>query len=297
MIRVFFILALVSAQTLFAAGETGLAVLKIGVGARATAMGEAFVSSSDDATGMFWNPAGSAYIPSRQVHFSYNKWIQDVQNHVASVVFPSTLGNFGIGIMLNNISDIEHREIASEDAIGHFSAHDFTLTVNYARMLHPSLGVGINVKYLNEKIYIESASGFAIDAGVKYQTPIYGLYAAAAVQNLGTTSRLVHEKINLPKIARLGTLYYLPFQINHGAWALAADFIKIFDEKSHFNFGTELSPLPHLILRAGYQTGYEERSVSAGFGIQVRRFVIDYAYVPFDRNLGNSQRFSFLVDF
>jgi hypothetical protein len=282
---------------LYAAGEVGLAVLKIGVGARAAAMGEAFVASSNDASGIYWNPAGPAYVTQRQVHFTYNHWIQGIQNHVASILLPYSCGTFGLGIMLNNVSDIEHRVIASEEPIGYFSSHDFSITFGYARMIIEKLALGLNVKYLNEKIYIETASGFAVDIGVKYQSPIYGLYCAAAVQNLGITAKLADEKINLPKTVRVGVAYYMPIQINQGSWILAADFSKIFQDQSHFNFGTELSPVPHLTIRAGYQTGYEERSISAGFGIQVNRFTIDYAYVPFASGLGNSQRFSCLVAF
>ena len=84
------------ATSLFAAGETGLAVLKVGVGARATAMGEAFVASADDASGIYWNPAGSAWIKNRQAHFSHNSWIQGINHNVASLTFPTKVGSFGV---------------------------------------------------------------------------------------------------------------------------------------------------------------------------------------------------------
>ena len=39
------------------AGNTGLAFLKLGAGARSIAMGEAFSSVTDDATAFIYNPA------------------------------------------------------------------------------------------------------------------------------------------------------------------------------------------------------------------------------------------------
>jgi hypothetical protein len=39
------------------AGNTGLSFLKLGVGARSIAMGEAFVSLADDGTAYIYNPA------------------------------------------------------------------------------------------------------------------------------------------------------------------------------------------------------------------------------------------------
>jgi hypothetical protein len=50
--------------------NTGLAFLEIGGGARATGMGEAFTAVIDDPTSLFWNPAGSASLTSRQAHLT-----------------------------------------------------------------------------------------------------------------------------------------------------------------------------------------------------------------------------------
>src|SRR5437773_12369931 len=46
--------------------------LKIGVGARAAAMGGAFVGVADDATALFWNAAGIARIDSDKSELSLN---------------------------------------------------------------------------------------------------------------------------------------------------------------------------------------------------------------------------------
>ena len=41
-------------------GTTAAQFLKIGIGSRATGMGEAYVAMSQDASGLYWNPAGIA---------------------------------------------------------------------------------------------------------------------------------------------------------------------------------------------------------------------------------------------
>ena len=43
------------------AGITTAQFLKIGVGARASAMGEAFTAVANDASALYWNPAGLAH--------------------------------------------------------------------------------------------------------------------------------------------------------------------------------------------------------------------------------------------
>jgi len=283
--------------TLFAAGETGLAVLKIGVGARAVAMGEAFSALANDASGIYWNPAGSVWIEKRQAHFSHNSWIQGMNHNVASLTFPTKIGSFGIGLLLNNIDGFERRTIASEEPTGTFSSHDFSFAVNYARQFNKNISFGLNFKFFNEKIYIEDAGGYMIDLGSRYLTPIHGLVVAGVIQNLGFTTEMKQEKIRLPQTLRLGAAYALPFAAVKDKLLLAADYVQVFDDVSHINFGAEVLPVEVLSLRTGYQTGFEDKGISAGFGLHIDWLDIDYAFVPFGRDLGDSHRFSLTTTF
>ncbi|MGH7456997.1 MAG: hypothetical protein ACRENG_36950, partial [bacterium] len=57
-------------------GYTGAAFLKVGVGARAVALGSAVTSLTGDVNQMFWNPAGIALSNNQwQATFTYNRWI------------------------------------------------------------------------------------------------------------------------------------------------------------------------------------------------------------------------------
>ncbi|MBN1480200.1 PorV/PorQ family protein [candidate division KSB1 bacterium] len=281
---------------LFAAGETGLAVLKVGVGARAAAMGEAFAALADDASGIYWNPAGSACIKKRQAHFTHNSWLQGINHNVASLIFPSKIGTFGLGLLLNNIDGFERRTFASEEPAGTFSAHDFSVALHYARQLTTAFSIGANIKYVNEKIYVEDASGYLIDIGLRYRAPFEGLYVGGAVQNLGFTNKMATEKIRLPQTVRMGGVYHMPSDLKVKV-LVAIDYVQVIEESSHINLGTEVRPVDAISLRAGYQTGFEEKGMSAGFGLHVSRFDIDYAYVPFGRDLGDSHRFSLTTSF
>jgi hypothetical protein len=137
----------------------------------------------------------------------------------------------------------------------------------------------------------------AFDLGCRYEISDPGLTAAVSLQNIGFTGKMDAEKIRLPKTARAGLAYILPLALYNSSWLVAADFVHILDAKSHINLGTEILPVPALALRLGYQTGFEDKNISAGVGIKINRFSVDYAYVPFDRNLGNTQRFSLSVEF
>jgi hypothetical protein len=55
--------------------------LRLGVGARALGMGEAFVAVADDASASYWNPAGLVFLPERQILFMHAEQFGDAINH------------------------------------------------------------------------------------------------------------------------------------------------------------------------------------------------------------------------
>jgi len=280
-----------------AAGKTGLSFLKIGAGARASAIGEAFVATADDASGLFWNPAGSAFIGQRQVHMTHTEWIQGIANEVVSLALPTSIGTIGVAAALNNVDGLERRQIASAEPLGDMSAHDFLFGLSFARKLNDRFAVGFAAKYLYEKIYVETASGLAVDLGLRYLTTLHGLWVGASVRNFGFMDKMVEERIALPTTIRVGGAWTLPTSFLRQQLLLAADYVTVVDDVSYFSMGSEFRPLSQLVLRAGFQSGRDDRGLSAGLGLKLNRWMADYAYVPFASDLGTTQRISFTVDF
>ncbi|HOX85257.1 MAG TPA: PorV/PorQ family protein [bacterium] len=286
---------LVTASSAAAAGRSGLAFLKISTDARSAAMGSAAVAGGTDAATVFWNPAGLACLTKRQATLSYSHWIQDIDHSVAAFAMPTRFGHFGLSAILTEVPGLERRDSASAVPLAEFSAQDFTIGLAYARKFS-HLSFGIQAKYLYEKIHVESADGFAVDMGVRYLPQIEGLAFAASMQNLGWIDELSNERIDLPRIGRVGVTYS-PGGMNGFRWALALDFVKIVDEESHVHAGAEVQLMEVLFLRTGYGTGYDEKSWSAGLGLGWGAARVDYAYVPFSSDLGSAQQFSLTVLF
>src|SRR5688572_18755571 len=69
------------------AGTSSLQFLKIGVGARATAMGETFIAVSNDITALYWNPAGLMQFTEYGAHFSHNEWLVDLNHEFLGGVY------------------------------------------------------------------------------------------------------------------------------------------------------------------------------------------------------------------
>jgi hypothetical protein len=277
------------------AGATGLAFLKIGVGARANAMGEAYTAVVSDATATFWNPAGLSRLQRGHVSFTHSEWIQDVSSEFLAVAFPAFGGVTGISANLSSVGSIERR-VSTGESLGDLEWNDFALGVSYGRSISENLGVGVTAKYLYQKIYLDSASGYAFDLGFSFRPFANAITLALVAQNLGSVNELKAESSELPRTLRLGGSYVLGLPSLDGALVVAVDGVKIAEQDLRAHFGAEFQLKSMLALRMGYQAGYDEKSFGGGFGLTFQRYHLDYGYTPFGSNLGDTHRFSFGLD-
>ncbi|MFZ5517839.1 MAG: PorV/PorQ family protein [Candidatus Zhuqueibacterota bacterium] len=279
------------------AAGTGLAFLKLGAGSRAAAMGEAYTAIANDASGAYWNPAGLVTMEGTELSFTHNQWLHDITNEFVAVRFGAGKSAFGVSFISNNVAGIERRVSPSAEPLDVLEAHDIMFGLSYARAFHRNLDWGVTVKYLYEKIYIESSTGAAVDMGIVYRPRITGLRVGLALQNFGYVTELRDESLQLPQTIRAGFAYQLPMQLFNGSILAASDWLMVIDGNSHVNMGMEYAFVNYFALRLGYQTGWDDKGISAGFGVQVKRYRLDYAYVPFTSDLGNSHRITFGVKF
>ena len=274
------------------AGKTGLAFLKVGVGSRGAALGEAYTTLADDPSAIYWNPAGLAAANGTQLAFTHSRWLGDINNEFAAVTFPSFGGTLGFGLIAQSIPGIEVRTKPTADPIGTFDAQDIAIAVAYGKQWRQNLAVGVTAKYLYEKIYLNSTNGFAVDLGGLWQTPVENFKLGLTLQNLGTTTALQKEKIELPALVRVGGAYVLPFADGENQLALAAEHLQFLKGSDGNSAGAEFIFRKTLALRGGYQIGHDSRGMTAGFGTALGRYQLDYGYTPFTNDLGNAHRFS-----
>jgi len=279
------------------AGTAGLAFLKMGVGARAVGMGEAFVAACDDATALYWNPAGICELQGGHVALMHNEWFQDISFEYLGAVLGRDLHAFGLSLSFNTVGEIERRVIASDQPLDTFSSHDMALALSYARKMSPRWNVGLSLKLLYEKIYLDDAWGWATDVGFLYHPSVEGLSVGGSALTLGPKMKLRSEKFSLPTVYKLG-LNYSPslFHFQSGNLALAMDLSKPTDNQLRVHWGAELLLIERIAMRSGYQMGYDEKGLSAGMGVRQGRFRIDYAFVPYSSDLGTTHRISLGIE-
>ncbi len=270
---------------------TGMVEMLNQTAARQAALGETPVLYEPDPFNLEYNPAAIVGLTRGRVGFSHHRSIQDRTTSSVAAIFPVKGVDCGIQARLTGLDDIEGRgDIPTTDPEYLFSARDFALKFSAAMSLRPGLRAGVSAGWMMEKIDIYRASAAVFGAGLVYSWK-YGLIAHAAVANLGRDFTFIKDKQSLPSSWRGGLGWH------RDRLSATADFVSVKSGESHLHLGGEYLLQQYLFLRAGYQTGYDSRSFSAGAGFLYDKFRIDYAFVPYTSDLGNSHRFSLVILF
>jgi hypothetical protein len=170
--------------------------LAIGVGARAAGMGNAVVSSVDDATGAYWNPSALLRIQDNvQVALMHNEQFAGIVKHdYGTVAFRLTeksamaisMIRVGVDDIPNTLSLFQNGQL-DYSRVKSFSSVDYAFIGSYARNLGiEGLSVGGNVKVIRRVVgEFANAWGFGLDLGAQYR---FGKWqAGVSIRDITTT--------------------------------------------------------------------------------------------------------------
>jgi hypothetical protein len=275
-------------------GKDEAAFLKVGVGARATGMGEGFSAIADDTSAIYYNPSGLVHISSQCISTMYNQWIGGLMHGAITYVNPcfkqSAIGIGAVYLGTNGIPRYTEDKKESPQS-GEYKAYNMSLNCAYAFHFTRDISFGINIKGICEKIDNEEAGGFAVDFGQLYHTPIDGLFLSSVVQNIGPTMRFKDIGYKLPTCYKLGIAYRFPDY----PLLMGCDWTKPLDNKWKINAGFECKIMNTLAIRGGFDSQLFEDlnggGLNLGLGFPLGPYTIDYALVPTKR-MGNTHRLS-----
>ncbi len=262
--------------------------LQLGTSARPAGLGLAYTAVANDASAGFWNPAGLAGFGRSEIEFSHHRWIQGVTSQFLGFAWGGDRSGAGIHLLYTEVGDIAHRVVPSETPLATFSNRELAAGFSYGRRIGRSVRVGVTVKALYEKLFVDDAWGVAADLGFLWKFHEDGIQIGGVVQNIGRTQTLRSERIRLPLTARLGLA--VPFEALFGGWLVAVDGVMERDEPFHVHTGMEYCWHEFLFLRLGYQTGYDTRDITGGVGFAWKGYRFDYSIMPMQSSLGDSHR-------
>jgi len=316
-----------NSATITKTGTTAAQFLKIGVDARASAMGNAFTAMKGDLSSMYWNPAGLTSIGKMETMFMNSSWLAGIQfTHAAFAINLNAAGVIGFSMTSLSVPEDMVRTVEKPNGTGeYFDAGDLAMNFTYARKLTDQFSIGGNIKYIRQNIWHASASSVAADLGALFVTPFNGIRLGASLSNYGSEMQMTGrdqkfsidpdpnnggnvefvnamyetDKFPLPLLFRVGLSGEI-IESEKMRLSFAVDALHPNDNVEWVNAGLEYALAETFFLRGGMTTLFREDSeegLTFGGGINYRvggsstLLKVDYSYSAFGR-LKNVQRLS-----
>lgn len=321
----------VPVQSVTKTGTTSAKFLSIGIGSRANGMGNAFVAIANDATAMYWNPAGISQMRKIELAVNYTHWLVDMELSYVGIVFPlQQYGSIGLNSTYMNMGKMDVTTERYPEGTGEtFTSGSYTLGLSYAKRLTDRFLIGANLKYISEFIMNCDANAVAIDIGTLFVTPFKDIRFGVSISNFGNKMQmtgddllvqkdideqhcgnnesvnayLATEEFDLPLLLRVGFSGDFSFgNALSGTWAVDAAHPN--DNTEYINLGMEIGLLNNLIMLRGgmksllLENRDEKLSFGVGFNFNVSKSILhfDYAYQSFLR-LGLVHKYTIRLSF
>jgi hypothetical protein len=270
--------------------------LKFGIGARPLGMGNSFVAVVDDATAIYWNPAGLIRAEEHQAFLSYaDRFGLGIKEQSGGIALRwRDRFRVGFGVIYSSINDIKSSSELDERGRpivdGTVSDAETALMFSSAFRVHEMFSIGVTVKLLSHELAHRVAHGYGVDFG----------WLLRPLDNL--TIGLNAQNINRPRMKwRVNQQHYdrIPANFKFGGayvvmstgLTLSADVnVPDFGDIT-LNSGAEYSPIDELTLRGGLAN----TDFATGATFRVDRVGIDYAYQ--NHELGATHRFGLQFGF
>lgn len=272
--------------------------------ARQLGMGGISVGFSDDAGGMFYNPAGLANIEFPQLTATSRKLVLDETNYsLISWAIPTQWGTIGIGYIglgtggsLPTMLDPATNRIII-DPSREATSYDNTVTmISYSRkvkipQLPNQIALGGNLKFFNQSLsgdITSRASGMGIDLGASYRTHEW-LTVGASLQNLlegnmqwsgGDSDKIGGNYKFGARINILGSKEALVKHAHTLYGGIDMDIPHSTNTSTGYHLGVEYIPMKKIALRTGLNMEGNGAALNFGVGLENGGFRFDYAYAP-----------------
>lgn len=169
------------------AGISAFQFLKIGVGARGVALGEAFVAVSNDVSALYWNPAGLTQFSEDQITFSHTEYLVDIKHEFFGAAYHLSSSD-AIGASLTSLytDPMEITTETSPKGTGrYFKYGDIAFGLSYARRMTDQFSFGVTLKYIEETLDMLKMRGTMVDLGTYYWTGLGSARFAIVISNFG----------------------------------------------------------------------------------------------------------------
>lgn len=289
------LILLIAASRAFALnpGELGGQSLKLATDARPVGLGEAFCAVADDASAIYWNPAGLVQLKDKEMSLSYmNRLIDILSFNFSYAQEINDRSAIGLGLLGLYASDTRRDETTGND-LGKFMDSNTYLAIEYARKCNNGHGIacpyawGLGLKFLYNQLDAYKSSNITLDVSSLYKFS-QNIKLGLNLQNIPLGTSFSGDLETVPLNLKTG-IAYAPSEKN---FTLAADLNVPNDGEPSLHLGAERWFGGIFAARTGYQYKTQEVHLgnlygfAVGWGLRFRKYMLDYAFTPYG-DLGN----------
>jgi len=280
-------LIMVLSAVAMADGIGAFSAFKSGIGARALAMGGAFVAVANDASAMVWNPAGLALLgDTRLAGMSTDLFGLGITHQFVGAV--TTFANLGIGLGWERASIVSEGSDGEGTPEGAFTWVEQVIIGSLATNVMDIAMAGANVKYYmaDSGVVGDTASGFGFDLGLLVSLGDMFVIGVNACDLAGSTIEWNGGATDVVSgVYKAG----LAMKLAENRLILAADVDFDGSALGNTRVGVEFKVINELALRGGVvlTNSFQDYYFSVGAGINVAGLYVDAAYI-LEETLGNT---------
>jgi len=299
-------------------GTTSFQFLKVYPGARAAALSGAFCSIANNSEAAFWNPAGLASVNGFDMSFNYVGWFMDIKHYAFSAAYNlGNLGTIGLSGMVSDVGDIQETRVDMIGAGGlvdgmynpgltgrSFKPTSLVVGLSYATRLTDRFSFGLTLKYVREDLIYQKANALVFDGGFLFDTKFKSIVIGASIRHFGSEVKFVDKNYPLPQTFNIGVSAYLfsskdplLFSLEDHSLLFSYDIIQPRDYDQMHSIGLEYSFKDMIFLRGGYTFNSDQEGISAGLGLVVNKYRVDYSYSDYGKYLNSVHRITIGFEF
>ncbi len=300
--------------------KTGTTVgqfLLIEPSARIAAMGNAGVALPEGIQAIYYNPAAAGRLSAWELQLTHSAWFADISYDYAALAVPvRELGTFFASLTSLGSGEIDVRTVDQPLGTGEkYTVGNLALGIGYGRSITDRFAAGLQVSYVEERIWHSSLRTVTLNVGTVYQVADNGLRIGSSLSNYGTRARFGGRDLRIqydndptrygdnsalpaeqhtdefavPVLFRVGVS--LPRRVtDESLLLLAVDAFHPNDNSESMSIGAEWTWRDAVALRGGWQDLFQkdaEVGLTLGLGVSGRiegsAFDFDYAWADHGR--------------